>query len=222
MFSAPNLPRLATQRRPVIFAACAVLAVMLNASAIGVALSASALSHGAVTGPSDSRLGAAMMLVASREASAPQEGAATGQRVRPSEPAPRQVPSAPQARAAVASPSLGEVTQPVVFYSFREVDNAAFPASDWNLDVASLDAIGVERMVFEVLVSNRGEIVGSSVLAPADLPAEVRRDLEKRISETTMLPASRAGQLVASVRRIELIVADTPLDAPVDLAARRP
>lgn len=222
MFSAPNLPRPAKQRRPAIFAACAVLAVILNASAIGVAVSASALSHGTVTGPSDGRFGAAMMLIAGIEASEPPKGDAAGARVRPSEPSMRHVPTARQARAAVAASSPGESTQPVVFYSFREVDNAAFPESDWSLDVASLDAIGVERLVFEVLVSNRGEIVGSSVLAPADLPMEVQRDLEKRISATTMLPASRAGQLVASVRRIELIVADTPLDAPVDLAARRP
>ena len=112
--------------------------------------------------------------------------------------------------------------QPVVFYTFHEVDNPAFPESDWNLDVESLDAIGVQRLAFEVLISDSGDVVGCTVLAPADLTDDVKHGLEQRLSATRLLPAERGGQLVASVRRIELAVAAAPLDVPLVPAAHRP
>ena len=112
--------------------------------------------------------------------------------------------------------------QPVDFYTFREVDKPAFPESDWNLDVESLDTIGVQSLAFEILISDRGDVVGCTVLAPADLTDDVKHGLEQRLSATRLLPAERKGQLVASVRRIEVAVAVIPLDAPLAAAAHRP
>ncbi|MDQ6681011.1 MAG: hypothetical protein M3Y67_08615 [Pseudomonadota bacterium] len=95
---------------------------------------------------------------------------------------------------------------PVRFYTFSEVDSPAAPDSDWNLDVGALDAIGLKRLVFEVLVSDRGEIVGCTILDPPGLDDNVRRGLEQRLRETSLQPALRAGRFVASERRIELFV----------------
>ena len=112
--------------------------------------------------------------------------------------------------------------QPVDFYTFREVDKPAFPESDWNLDVESLDAIGVQRLAFEVLISDAGEVIGCTVLAPTDLADDVKHGLEQRLSATRLLPAERNGQLVASVRRIDLAVTTVPPDVSLAAAAHRP
>ena len=87
-----------------------------------------------------------------------------------------------------------------------EVDSPAYPRSDWNLDVDALEAVGISRLVFEVLVNDRGEVVECTVLDPTGLPDDARRGLEQRLRETNLQPAQRAGQLVASMRRIELVV----------------
>lgn len=131
----------------------------------------------------------------------------------------------------VAEPTVASTTtasspdtraQPIVFYTFREVDNPAFPESDWNLDADALNAIGVDRLAFEVLINDRGEVVGCTVLAPVDLEDDAKRSLERRLSETRLLPAERRGQFVASVRRIEVALAPAPLDAALAPAAHRP
>jgi hypothetical protein len=109
-----------------------------------------------------------------------------------------------------------------VFYTFHEVDNPAFPESDWNLDAEALDAIGVQRLAFEVLISDLGDVVGCTVLSPTDLAEEAKRSLERRISATRMLPAERHGAPVASVRRIELALAVEPMDVPLAASAHRP
>jgi hypothetical protein len=128
------------------------------------------------------------------------------------------LPTADTALAASARPP----PQPVVFYTFREVDKPAFPESDWNLDIESLDDIGVQRLAFEVLISDRGDVVGCTVLAPDDLTDEVKHGLERRLSATRLLPAERRGQLVASVRRIDLTVSAIPRDVSLAAAAHRP
>jgi len=97
-----------------------------------------------------------------------------------------------------------------MFYTFREVDSPAVPETDWNLGVETLDQIGLQRLVFEILISDRGEVVGCTVLEPSGLTDDVKRDLERLLSQTKVLPALRAGQLVASVRRIEILVASVP------------
>jgi hypothetical protein len=54
------------------------------------------------------------------------------------------------------------------------------------------------------------------------LTDDVKHGLEQRLSATRLLPAERKGQLVASVRRIEVAVAAIPLDVPLTAAAHRP
>jgi hypothetical protein len=102
------------------------------------------------------------------------------------------------------------------FYAYAEVDRAAKPEHDWNIDLAALDALGLERLVFEVFISDTGQIVDCTVLAPTGLPEDSRHALEQRLLETRLTPALRAGQAVASRRRIEMLVSTTP--APTALA----
>ena len=209
--------------KPASLAACAVLAGALNAGAIGIAASASSAWHGVAVSRSNDAPPRAMTLVSAHDD--PAVPAASALNAAPSD-ATSNAPAPTLAKLPAASttpaplPSLPP--QPVVFYTFHEVDNPAFPESDWNLDVESLDAIGVQRLAFEVLISDRGDVVGCTVLAPADLADDVKRGLEQRLSATRLLPAERSGQLVASVRRIELAVAAAPLDVPLVPAAHRP
>ena len=128
-------------------------------------------------------------------------------------------PTSPKAR--TVAPST-DAPQPVLFYAFGEVDNPAYPAADWNVDIDTLDQIGIRRLVFEVLVSDRGEVVGCTVLDPSGLPEDTRRDLEMRLSQTRLLPAERAGRLVASMRRIELVVADDVGDFTAGVVGAEP
>ena len=210
--------------RPASLTACAVLAVALNAGAIGIAASAASAWRGVAVSRGDDAPPRTMTLVsahdepsvpAARTLNAALSGATSNALT------PTKLAKLPAASTTPASlPSLPP--QPVVFYTFHEVDNPAFPESDWNLDVESLDAIGVQRLAFEVLISDRGDVVGCTVLAPADLADDVKRGLEQRLSATRLLPAERGGQLVASVRRIELAVAAAPLDEPLVPAAHRP
>lgn len=208
--------------RPAALAACAALAVALNATAIGLVSEASSRWSGVAALATEQPHRTTMVLVAAPaamaervgtvDASAP-AGASTPQRRLPaSRPTARTTPTAPTQEAPV----------PVMFYTYREVDSPAFPETDWNLDIDTLDRIGAQRLVFEVLVSDRGEVVGCTVLDPTTLADDVKRAIEKRLSETPVLPALRAGQLVASVRRIELVVASTPPDFQAMSAAHRP
>jgi hypothetical protein len=206
--------------------ACTVLAVIVNAAAIDIASKAGSRSPGVAALATEKPQRAVMVLV-----SAPDEPASPGVTRdvgTPSTPAetplrpPTHVPTYLSSARTTPAPANTEPPPPVLFYPFREVDSPAFPPDDWNLDVESLDEIGVQRLVFEVLVSDRGEIVGCTVLDPPDLADGVKRSLEKRLSETPLLPALRAGQLVASARRIELTVADAPPEQQVEAPAHRP
>ena len=186
--------------------ASVVLAVLLNAGAVGVAASLS--SHGddsaghAVEAPRRSTL---VWLSAHTTAPAPEvthvadvPAQALGRT--------RQPPPGTRTPRADAPDPLVEPAYPVRFYTFMEVDSPAYPRSDWNLDVDALEAVGISRLVFEVLVNDRGEVVECTVLDPTGLPDDARRGLEQRLRETNLQPAQRAGQLVASMRRIELVV----------------
>ena len=221
-FSAPR------NGRPAALAACAVLAAIVNAGAIGLATQASARWRAMPTVATERPPNTPMTLTW-----VPDEPAATAvpaftrtaeATVKPPS-APRRAPrSGSTARVTPVAEATGPPQQ-IVFYTYREVDSPAFPESDWNLDVGVLDEIGVQRLVFEVLVSDHGQVVGCTVLQPADLADDVKRGIEKRLSETALLPALRAGRLVASVRRIELLVASAPPAAtaePLDPAAHRP
>lgn len=122
-------------------------------------------------------------------------------------------PAANRPAARTIVPAAAAPAQPVVFYGFRDVDSPAFPVSDWNIDVDALDALGTQRLVFEALVDDRGDIVGCTVIEPANVDDATRRALEQRLSATQLLPALRGGSTVASVRRIELQIDTAPVPA---------
>ena len=73
---------------------------------------------------------------------------------------------------------------PVRFYRLSEVDSPAEPEGDWALDLDALDALGLDRVAFEVLVSDRGVIVSCVLLDSAGLPPDVRAGLEQRLRST--------------------------------------
>jgi len=75
-------------------------------------------------------------------------------------------------------------------------------------DVDRLLASGVRRLNFEILVSDQGvaERCGIMLMDPPDsLPAPA---VAARLCTTRMTPAMRQGSAVASIRRIELMLAD--------------
>lgn len=90
------------------------------------------------------------------------------------------------------------------FYRWHEVERAAEPESDWNLDAATLNAAGVPTLVFDIFISESGEVVACTIVAPEALPLELRLELEERVRQTPLRPAIRVGTPVASVRRIEV------------------
>jgi hypothetical protein len=95
----------------------------------------------------------------------------------------------------------------VRFYESAEVEQPAEPDSDWNLDPALLDISGVQTLVFDVFIGPTGDVVGCTILAPAELAPDVRQTIEDRLRQTVARPALREGQAVASVRRIEVTIA---------------
>ena len=195
-------------------ATCAVLAVILNAGAISLAAEASSLRwDGIAASMSEKPRLVAMLLVAAPEVrtigpSSSRDAAPVADSQPPS--TQRHVSAGLPAARTTPSPIAAEPAHQVMFYTFREVDSPAVPETDWNLGVETLDQIGLQRLVFEILISDRGEVVGCTVLEPSGLTDDVKRDLERLLSQTKVLPALRAGQLVASVRRIEILVASVP------------
>lgn len=90
------------------------------------------------------------------------------------------------------------------FYTFGEVHSPALPDADWNLDTADFAVLGLNRLVFEVFISDQGKVVACTILEPATLTDDNRRMLEERLRQTSLQPAQRAGLPVASVRKIEM------------------
>ena len=223
MSQAPTIYHTPIPGRSRTLAACAVLAVILNACAIGLAAEASSLRwNGVVASASEKPRLVAVVLVAAPETAAtlPSISHDAAPAVNNHPPSTqRHVPASLPSARIPQSHAAAEPVQQVMFYAFREVDSPASPETDWNLDVETLDQIGVQRLVFEVLISDRGDVVGCTVLEPSDLTDDVKRDLEKLLSQTRVRPALRTGQLVASVRRIELLVASSP---PATLVAAPP
>ena len=202
--------------------ACIALAVMLNMAAIGIAAELSSARPDVAPADADTPTRVSVVLVPA--AGAPvARGAGTVLTTASSVVEhPRTFTAMTPAARTTREATLAPATQPTLFYGFQEVDSPAYPTSDWNLDVDALDAIGVTRLVFEVLISDGGDVVGCTVLDPTELTDDVRRRLEQRLSETTLEPARRAGQLVASMRRIELVVAPVQPESLLTPAARQP
>lgn len=114
-------------------------------------------------------------------------------------------PDAPQAWAKGADVQAPN-TQTIRFYRFTEVDRPADPQADWAVEAQALERLGLERLAFEVLINDRGEIVGCTIIDPPALADDLRNELEGKLRETPMNPAERSGQRVASARRIELFL----------------
>lgn len=103
-----------------------------------------------------------------------------------------------------------EASRSVHFYRFNEVDSPAEPTAEWAIEIELLEALGLQRIAFEILVDERGRIVGCTLLDPPAMSEEPRARIEEQIRATSMVPASRAGQAVPSLRRIELFFTEQP------------
>lgn len=115
-------------------------------------------------------------------------------------------PQPSSAVAPMAPASSAEDGSFVRFYRSSEVDRPAEPDSDWNLDAATLDAAGIESLVFDIFIDRDGTVVGCSIVEPSGLAVDTQQALEARLQGTVVTPALREGAAVASVRRIEVSV----------------
>ena len=118
---------------------------------------------------------------------------------------PAPLPAAPTTPAPTTALPV-DATNTVRYYRIGEVDTPAMPDSDWNLDTAALDTVGLSRMVFEVFVGSDGMIVECTILEPKALAEGTRKSLEDRLRQTVLQPAMRGGAAVPSLRRIEISV----------------
>ena len=97
-------------------------------------------------------------------------------------------------------------------FDVSEVDTAAVPQPDWQVDIELLLARGITQLHFEVLISETGQLERCEVLQ-VEPPAAALQDeslvqtLAAHLCTTSATPALRAGVAVPSVRRIELLLA---------------
>jgi len=201
-------PAAALRRRGALVV-CALGALLVNAAALvaGDAVSGSRLAPTTQPSVSPNR---ALLLVPTRQTiDAPSSSSFAAPSASDLPPA-AQLPKGPPADAPLAWAKGVEASppteQPIRFYRFTEVDIPADPRTDWAVEPETLDKLGLQRLSFEVLIDDRGDIVGCTILDPPALADDIRSDLERKLRETTMNPALRAGQRVASVRRIELFL----------------
>ena len=97
-------------------------------------------------------------------------------------------------------------------FDVSEVDIAAVPQPDWQVDIELLLARGITQLNFEVLISETGQLERCEVLQVEPSTAAVQDDslaqtLAAHLCTTITTPALRAGVAVPSVRRIELLLA---------------
>jgi hypothetical protein len=122
--------------------------------------------------------------------------------------APAQSPVAPlPPSTASAANEANDDTGAIRFYRSAEVEQRAEPESDWNLDIALLDVMGIDTLVFDVFTDRSGRVVDCTIVLPDTLLAEARATIEQRLRDTIVKPAMRAGTAVATVQRIEITVA---------------
>jgi len=197
----------AAGRRRVALAVCALGATLVNAAALVAtdSVSSSRLAPSTNLTISPNR---ALLLLPPREAQ--QDALASAQSL--AAPLPDDRPAVPpivrDAPLAWAKGTEERIArdQPIRFYRLTEVDTPAAPQTDWAIEPASLEGLGMERLAFEVLINARGEIVGCTIIDPPALGDDIRNELEGKLRDTRMDPAMRGGQPVASVRRIELFL----------------
>ena len=93
------------------------------------------------------------------------------------------------------------------FLPLLAVDTPAMPKTDWQIDLQSLDRLGASRIVFEILVDEHGQVLRCRLEEPVDAPSDLAASLQSALQLTPMVPAVRRGSPVASLRRIELLLA---------------
>ena len=122
-----------------------------------------------------------------------------------------QVPTVTEADAAPRPVAVDATrTEPTMrrYFDVAEVDEPASPQPDWQLDIEQLVASGVRSLNFEVFVTEGGVAERCSILQmnpPNALPSPA---VAARLCSTRLTPAKRQGLPVASVRRIELMLAE--------------
>jgi len=202
-------PDAALRRRRGALVACALGALLVNAAALVASDMASSSRSAPPTKPIVSPNRALLLVPARRAIGTTTTSAQAADSILRSPPSPPTAAN-PPADAPLAWAKGIEVRapaeQPIRFYRFPEVDRPADPQPDWDIDPEALDKLGLRRLAFEVLINDRGEIVGCTILDPPALADDIRNDLEARLQATPMNPAVRGGQRVASVRRIELLL----------------
>jgi hypothetical protein len=108
---------------------------------------------------------------------------------------------------AASTLAAGSVEANLRFYRFGEVDVAAEPEGDWNLQLETLDAAQIERAAFDVWIDDRGRILACTFLETVpSIPPAARAALEAELMSTVLVPAVRQGERVASHRRVEIYV----------------
>ncbi|MBW8828021.1 MAG: hypothetical protein JF606_01055 [Burkholderiales bacterium] len=93
------------------------------------------------------------------------------------------------------------------YYESHEVDIPAAPLPDWEVDADQLVTSGVRRLSFAVWVDERGVARKCKVLIMDPVGALKPEAIAARLCTTNLMPAVRRGVKVASVRHIELVLA---------------
>jgi|GEM_PF-6803864 len=93
------------------------------------------------------------------------------------------------------------------YYESHEVDIPAEPLPDWEVDVDQLMTSGVRRLSFAVWVDERGIARKCKVLNMDPVGVLKPEAIAVRLCQTNLTPAVRRGVKVASVRHIELLLA---------------
>lgn len=95
------------------------------------------------------------------------------------------------------------------YFDASELDQEAQPLPDWAIDAPGLYSVGLRRAVMQIFVSDAGEAVRCVLESaePDTLTSLVKAPLERQVCSTLLSPALREGRTVASVRRIELLIA---------------
>ncbi len=199
------------------FTVCLAAALGLNAVAVSVFAAIAPHWQGSVGGADRTHwITAIATQTATTTAPTNEDRPAVVSKVRPTaQPKATRVEDTTLPAQSLQSPHAGDADQsePVRFYGFEEVDQPAEPApdSDWNLDPALLDALGVQILIFDIFISRTGEVIGCSIIEPESLNDDARVALETRLTRNVLKPAIRHETSVASVRRIEISVGSPDL-----------
>lgn len=124
-----------------------------------------------------------------------------------SPPTPLQEPGAVASEPADGS-TAAEPVPPIHYYDSQEVDTPATPQPDWEVEVPSLMTAGIRKLSFDVWIDARGIARKCRVLNMEPPERLGSAPIAAHLCKTTLSPAIRHGVEVASVRHIELVLAE--------------